>query len=273
MGSGDPVINALGDIAACDPSYVYRDGQLLTEALASSLDGSILGLGDYVYPDGTPVYFTGCFDPVWSSIKPRIIPVAGNHEYQYSNAGGYYAYFGTSAGDPTMGYYSFNLGSWHLIALNSNCSFVGGCGVGSPQLTWLQADLAANTQKCILAFWHHPLYGSGKEGNTPEVIDFWQSLYTAHATLVINGHNHDYERFAPIDPAGNPDPVNGITEIVAGTGGKDHSPLVQLQPNSQIFNDTDFGVLRLALHTDSYAWQFLPVAGATFTDEGIGKCN
>jgi hypothetical protein len=272
-GLGDPVVNALGDIAACDPSYIHRDGQMLTEALMRTLDGPILGLGDYVYPDGTPAYFTSCFDPVWSSIKTRFIPAAGNHEYQYTNAGGYYSYFGAAAGDPTQGYYSFNLGSWHLIALNSNCSAVGGCGVGSQQLSWLQADLGANTQKCILAYWHHPLYGSGLEGNTPEVLDFWQALYAAHATLVINGHNHDYERFGPMDPVGNPDPLSGITEIVSGTGGKDHSPLTKLQPNSRVFNDTDFGVLRLALHADSYEWQFLPVAGGTFTDGGSGKCN
>ncbi|HEX9012069.1 MAG TPA: metallophosphoesterase, partial [Anaerolineaceae bacterium] len=223
LQSKDPVINAVGDIAACGTQYPNRSGYLQTAALLNTLSGPVLGLGDYVYPDGEPTYFTNCFNPVWGVFKSRLSPAVGNHEYLYPNAAGYYGYFGSAAGSPLQGWYSFNIGTWHVVALNSNCQPVGSCKAGSPQEQWLRADLATHPARCTLAFWHHPLVSSGKEGNDPEMQPIWQALYDAHADIVLNGHDHSYERFAPINPLGKPDPVNGIVEIVAGTGGKDHS--------------------------------------------------
>ncbi len=275
-GSQDVVLNAVGDIAACSPQYTIRDGYLQTAALLKAMDGPILGLGDYVYSSGTPDLYSACFDPVWGPLKSRIYPVPGNHDYMTSNAAGYFGYFGAAAGDPATGYYSFDLGAWHVIALNSNCSNAGaanGCTTGSPQELWLKADLASHSNQCILAFWHHPLFSSGKEGNSVRAHDFWMDLLAAHADLIVNGHDHSYERFAPQDANGVSDPVNGVTEIVAGTGGKDHSPLVQRQPNSLVFNDTTFGVFRLALHPHGFTFQFVPVEGGTFTDSGSGACH
>ena len=275
-GAGDVNVNAVGDIAACDAQYTQRDGFLQTAALLQTLDGPILGLGDYVYYAGDPSLYTNCFNPVWGQFKSRFFPVAGNHEYIYPNAAGYYGYFGAAAGDPTKGYYSFNLGAWHLIALNTNCSYAGGlngCFAGSPQEVWLRADLAAHPNQCVLAFFHHPLYSSGKEGNYWRAHDLVQALIDYHASLIVNGHDHSYERFAPIDANGNLDPVNGIPEIVAGTGGKDHSNLVSRLPNSLVFDDSTFGVLRLVLHPKGYDFQFIPVSGGTFTDSGSDTCH
>jgi acid phosphatase type 7 len=275
-GGADPVINALGDIAACSSKYNNRDGQLQTAALLGQLDGPILGLGDYVYSNGSPTYYANCFDPVWGSLKPRFYPAVGNHDYETSKAAGYFGYFGAAAGDPSLGYYSFDLGQWHIVALNSNCNqldSVNECNAGSAQELWLRADLAAHANLCTLAFWHHPLYSSGKEGNAPRMHDIYQALIDYHAELVINGHDHTYERFAPQDANGLPDPVNGIPEFVVGTGGKDHGRLVNLQPNSLIFDNTTFGVLRVVLHPDGYDYQFVPVAGGVFTDSGSGKCH
>jgi 3',5'-cyclic AMP phosphodiesterase CpdA len=270
------VINALGDIAACDARYTQRDGFLQTAALLQRLDGPILGLGDYVYYGGDPTLYTNCFDPVWGQFKSRIFPAVGNHEYIYPNAAGYYQYFGAAAGNPANGYYSYNLGAWHVVVLNTNCSSAGAlndCFAGSPQEQWLRADLAAHPTFCTLAYYHHPLYSSGKEGNFWRAHDLVQALIDYHVDLILNGHDHSYERFAPQDANGNLDPVNGIPEIIAGTGGKDHSPLVKRLPNSLVFDNTSFGVLRMVLHPTGYVFQFIPVAGSAFTDSGSGTCH
>jgi acid phosphatase type 7 len=276
QGGADPVINAVGDIAACDPIYTDRSGYLQTAALLQSLDGPILGLGDYVYYEGTPANFTNCFDPVWGQFKSRFFPAAGNHEYIYPNASGYYNYFGAAAGNPANGYYSYNLGTWHVVVLNTNCSDAGSlndCFAGMPQEQWLRADLAAHPNLCTLAYYHHPLYSSGKEGSFWRAHDLVQALIDNHVDLILNGHDHSYERFAPQDANGNADPVNGIPEIIAGTGGKDHSPLIQRLPNSLVFDNTTYGVLRVVLQPKGYTFQFVPVGGGTFSDSGSGACH
>jgi 3',5'-cyclic AMP phosphodiesterase CpdA len=275
-GGNDPVINAVGDIAACDARYTQRDGFYQTAALLQQLDGTILGLGDYVYFAGIPSLYTNCFDPVWGQLKARIHPAVGNHEYDYPNASGYFQYFGTAAGDPTLGYYSYDLGAWHVVVLNTNCSNAGalnGCMAGSPQEQWLRADLAAHPNFCTLAYYHHPFYSSGKEGSFWRGRDLYQALVDYHVDVIVTGHDHSYERFAPQDANGNFDPILGIPEFVAGTGGKDHSPLIKRLPNSLVFDNTTFGVLRMVLHANGYDFQFIPVAGSVFTDSGSGTCH
>ena len=230
-------------------------------------------LGDHQYETGTLDEFQRVYSPTWGRLIDRTFPVPGNHEYD-PGAAGYYSYFGARAGDPTKGYYSFDIGAWHLIALNSECSFVGGCQAGSPQETWLRADLAAHPAACTLAYWHKPRFSSG--GLHPSSAAFqplWQALYDAQADVVLSGHAHDYERFAPQAPNGAPDDVRGIRQFVVGTGGRNLQVLGALQPNSEVRQNTSFGVLKLVLHPTSYDWQFLPTAGGTFTDSGSRACG
>ena len=199
-------------------------------------------------------------------------PVAGNHEYLTADASGYYAYFDSRAGDPELGYYSYTLGEWHMVALNSNCSKVGGCDLDSPQGQWLEADLAA-----------HPNTSSWLTGiilalvrvimAMTRAIRFWEMLYTAGADLVLVGHDHNYERFALQDPEGLADPERGIRQFVVGTGGKGLRPLEVFQPNSEIRNSDTYGVLKLRLYSESYDWEFLPEFGAAFTDKGEQGCH
>jgi Fibronectin type III domain/Calcineurin-like phosphoesterase len=279
--SGDPVIAAAGDIA-CGPGDSRWNGGAGTpgacQELATSniLFGSelaaVLPLGDEQYEDGTQAAFMQSYDPSWGRVSGLSRPVPGNHEYQTQGAAGYYSYFGSLAGDPTKGYYSFDIGAWHLIALNSECAIIGGCGTGSPEEVWLRNDLAAHSNTCTLAYWHRPRFSSGFNGGNSAFAAWWSDLYNAHADIVLNGHDHDYERFAPQDPSQNPDP-NGIREFVAGTGGQEHLAFVNQSRNSQIFNNNTFGVLKLTLHPTSYDWQFVPQAGGTFTDSGTGSCH
>ena len=200
----------------------------------------------------------------------------GNHDYGTPGAAGYFHYFGAAAGDPEKGYYSYDLGAWHIIVLNSNCAKVGGCQPGSPQEQWLRADLAAHPAACTLAYWHHPLFTSGthtRDSDLKQMRAFWQDLYETGADVVINGHDHDYERFAPQDPNGLRDAKRGIREFVAGTGGKDLGRFVTRLPNSKVRSQTAFGVLKLTLHPTSYEWEFVPVHGQTFTDSGHASCH
>jgi hypothetical protein len=199
--------------------------------------------------------------------------VPGNHEYLVSGAAGYYSYYGAAAGDPNKGYYSYDLGSWHIIALNGECSFVGGCGAGSPQEAWLRADLAAHPAACTLAYWHEPKFSSSTPDSTSSFQTFWNDLYAAGAEVVLNGHIHNYERFAPQNPSGDADP-NGLRQFVVGTGGKGlvssgSSPLA----TSQVRNASTYGVLSMTLRNGSYDWSFVPEAGKTFTDSGTTSCH
>jgi hypothetical protein len=208
--------------------------------------------------------------------KARTRPAPGNHEFHAGGATPDFDYFGATGGNSAKGYYSYDLGPWHVIAINSNCSELpGGCGAGSPEEQELRQDLASHPGACTVAFWHHPLFSSGKEhGNDPEMRLFWQDLYAAHADIVINGHDHDYERFAPQDPDGKLDFAHGIREFVVGTGGKNsHRIFGNPQPNSEVRNADTFGVLKLTLPPGRYEWQFIPEAGKSFTDAGSGSCH
>jgi len=282
-GAGDPVIAAAGDIA-CDPTASNFKGGLgdgstcAQKATSDLLVGTgltaVLTLGDTQYEDNAYSKFLAAYDPTWGRVKAITHPAIGNHEYLTKNAAGYFQYFGAAAGDPTKGYYSYDIGAWHMIALNSNCPHAGGCGVGSPQERWLRQDLAAHRNDCTLAYWHHPRFSSGQHGNEAAYDTFWRDLYAGGADIVLNGHDHDYERFAPQNPDEVADPAFGIREFVVGTGGRNHYRFITIQPTSEVRDMTTFGVLRLTLHLASYDWQFVPAAGTgTFTDAGTGTCH
>lgn len=275
----DPVIAAAGDIACSqtesrsNSSEFKCQMQATADLLKAQPFAAVLPLGDLQYPSGTLLDFQTAYQPTWGSIKDISRPIAGNHEYGNAGASGYFQYFGPAAGDPQKGYYSYDLGSWHLIALNSNCQEVGGCGVGSPQEQWLKADLAAHPAKCTLAYWHHPRFSSAMHGNNRSYDAFWQDLYAAGSEIVLSAHDHSYERFAPQTPTAKTDAKRGIREFVVGTGGKNLYPFVATQANSEVRNNDTYGVLQLTLHTNSYSWQFLPIQGQTFTDSGSGMCH
>jgi hypothetical protein len=256
-----------GDIASCSSS-----GDEATAALLGSIPGTIFAAGDLAYESGTTAEFANCFAPSWGTYLDRIRPVPGNHEYVTSGATGYYGYFGAAAGDPASGYYAYDLGGWRIYALNSNCSAVGGCGAGSAQEQWLRADLAAHPRACVAAYWHHPLFSSGNHGSNSSVRPLWQALQDAGAELVINGHDHDYERFAAQTASGSAS-ATGIVEYVAGTGGKSHYGFNTPLPNSLVRDSTSYGVLRLSLRANGWDWSFVPVAGASFTDSGSAICH
>jgi hypothetical protein len=266
--ANDPVLLAVGDIASCT-----SQGDEATAALIHNLAGTIITLGDNAYESGTIDEYNQCYDPSWGVYKADTHPAVGNHDYLTPGAQGYFEYFGAAAGDPQKGYYSYDIGAWHIIVLNANCVEVGGCNLNSPQVKWLQSDLTSHPSLCTLAYWHQPLFSSGEIGSSLQVKTFWQVLYQAGVDLVLNGHEHDYERFAPQDPTGVPDPLQGIREFVVGTGGKNHTPITTTIANSEVYNDDTFGVLKLTLHPTSYDWKFLPVAGSTFTDSGSSTCH
>ena len=259
---------AAGDVASCD-----SDGDERTAALVARIPGTVAVLGDSVYQLGTPQEFAGCYAPSWGRFRGRTRPAVGNHEYGTPGAAGYFGYFGARAGHPDRGYYAYRLGGWRVIVLNSNCSRVGGCGASSPQLRWLRAELAANRTRCTLAYWHHARFSSGLHGNDLTMAPFWDALYAAGAELVLTGHDHHYERFAPLAPSGRVDRRRGVRQFVVGTGGRSHYPVVRRTPGSEIREWRTFGVLRLTLRPGSYDWRFVPVAGSTFTDAGSGRCR
>lgn len=264
--TADPVLAAAGDIAQC-----ASQNDEATATLLGNIGGTVAALGDNVYPHGTAAEYQNCYDPSWGAYKNQTRPAIGNHEYDTIGASGYFGYFGTAAGDSAKGYYSYNLGDWHVVVLNSNCSQVGGCGKGSAQEQWLKADLAANPNSCTLAYWHAPRYSS-KQTGTP-MAPFWNDLYSAGAEVVLNGHQHNYERFAPQTPGGVADPDRGIREFVAGMGGGTLRGFTSVRANSEVRNSSTYGVLKLTLHSDSYDWEFVPVAGRSFTDSGSGRCH
>ena len=278
--SGDPVIGAAGDVA-CDPNSSSFNGgngttnncrqKAVSDVMLNSNLTAVLVLGDVQYEDGTLTKYQQSYDPSWGRMKNITRPAVGNHEYLTSGAAGYFSYFGAAAGDRTKGYYSYNIGAWHIIALNSNCSQVGGCGSGSPQETWLRADLAANPTMGTLVYFHHPRFSSGQHGNNTAYDMFWRDLYAAGVEIVLNGHDHIYERFAPQSPSAGADP-RGIQQFTVGTGGKNHTTIVAIQPNSVVRNTDTYGFLKLSLHATSYDWQFVPEPGKTFTDTGTRNC-
>jgi hypothetical protein len=291
--SGDPVIAAAGDIA-CDPSSSSFNGglgkgsacqQLATYNVLQQINPvAVLALGDNQYYCGGYAAFLQSYALSWGKLLSKTYPSVGNHEYLTSGgtgcdssnqgAAGYFRYYAGAAdeGNVGQGWYSFDVGSWHLIALNSNCSSAGGCGTSSPQYNWLASDLAAHQHQCLLAFWHIPLFSSGgrASGNSRP---FWNLLYAAHADVVLNGHDHIYERFAPQTPTAQLDNASGIREFIVGTGGANHTSIVSQAANSAVSFATTFGVLEMTLHPGSYDWAFVPVGGQPVMDAGSAPCH
>jgi hypothetical protein len=264
--AADPVLVGAGDIAYCAST-----GDSATARLLLSISGTVFTTGDNAYEQGTSAQYANCYGPTWGQVRSRTRPSPGNHDYLTSGAAGYFGYFGTRAGTKGKGYYAYNVGSWRVYALNSNCGYVS-CGSTSAQATWLKADLAANPRRCVLAYWHHPLFSSGPHGNNTMVKPLWNILYAGHADVVVNGHDHDYERFARQSPGGVRT-TRGIREFVVGTGGRSHYAWSTIKPNSLARNNTTYGVLKLTLHSTSYSWKFVPIAGKTYTDSGSTTCS
>ena len=260
---------AAGDIASCD-----SNGDEATAALLDARpNAQIATLGDNVYESGTASEFARCYDPTWGRQKARTHPALGNHEYGVFRAGGYFAEFGAAAGESPLGWYSYELGQWHIVVLNSNCDQIG-CALGGSQETWLRADLAAHPNLCTLAVWHHPRFSSGTtHGSNTTVAPLYQALYDMGVDVLLTGHEHNYERFAPLNPAGAPDDAHGVREFVVGTGGRSHYPFGAPLPGSQVRNDDTYGILALTLRSTSYQWQFVPEAGKSFTDSGSTNCH
>ncbi len=275
-------VAAAGDIA-CDPASGSFNGgagttiachqQAVSSAILAGGYDTVLPLGDLQYESGAASAFQASYAPSWGRLKAITRPAVGNHEYGTPGATPYYDYFGSSAGDPATGYYSYELGAWHLIALNSNCTQVpGGCAAGSPQELWLRADLAAHPARCTLAYWHHPRFSSGQQGDNGFMSPMWQDLAAAGAELVLSGHDHDYERFAPQDGQGDPD-VDGIREFVVGTGGKNHMTFKTVKENSELRDTSSFGFLDLELGDGTYAWNFVSDPPGGLADRGSGTCH
>ncbi len=289
--AGDPVVVAAGDIA-CDPAQSGFNGgkgtatscrQLATSNLILNINpAAVLPLGDNQYFCGGYDAFLKSYDLSWGRFMSVTRPVVGNHEYLTSggtgcnstNAGaaGYFKYYGSLAGLFGKGYYSYDIGTWHLIALNSSCGDAGGCDSGSPQGSFLKNDLAAHRKQCTLAYWHIPLWSSGGRAS-PVSLSLMQQLYNDGTDLVLTGHDHTYERFAPQDYNGNLDTARGIREFVVGTGGSNHTSFTTIADNSLVRNDTTFGVLKLTLHPASYDWKFVPEKAGGFTDSGSATCH
>jgi hypothetical protein len=280
----DPVIAAAGDIA-CDPADSSYNGgagtssacrqRYTSDLLLNSGVAAVLALGDNVYNSGSLSNYNASYGPSWGRVKGITRPVLGNHE---GSGGGYFDYFNGRgvatglAGTRGKGYYSFDVGSWHLVAINSNCTRVP-CGSGSAQEQWLRADLAAHRSSCTLAYWHHPRFSSGYDGSNTFMQPIFKDLYAEGADVVLSGHSHDYERFAPQDPNGRLDQAKGIRQFVVGTGGAFFTGLSTPKPNSEVRQNRTYGVLRLALHATSYEWRFQSEGGKTFTDSGSALCH
>lgn len=256
-----------GDIADCGTPWDEATANLL-----DAIPGIVFTAGDNVYEDGTAEEYANCYDPSWGRHKDRTYPAIGNHEYHASEGAPHFEYFGAAAGAPDKGYYSFEAGAWKVIVLNSNAGRVP-VDSGSEQEQWLRGELASSDHACTLAYWHHPRFSSGVYGDDDRFDAFWQALYEYGADLVLVGHDHHYERFAPLNPAGEVDAASGIRQIIAGTGGRYLRPTGPPRTGSEVRDSEAHGVLKLTLRHDSYDWEFIPVAGQSFTDAGSGICR
>lgn len=259
------VLVGAGDIASCSSNDDEATAKLL-----DAITGTVFTAGDNAYENGSATDYANCYGPTWGRHKSRTRPAIGNHEYNTPSATGYFGYFGSAGGEAGKAYYSYELGPWHVIVLNSNLDMSS----SSPQITWLKADLAAHqATKCTLAIWHHPRFSSGHHGSSAAVQPLWQALYDAHADLIVSGHDHIYERFKPQTPVGQVDLSRGIREFVVGTGGAGLYAFEHPAANSEVKNNVTHGVLKLTLFADHYDWKFVPVAGSSFTDSGSANCH
>ncbi|MBI2833781.1 MAG: metallophosphoesterase [Acidobacteria bacterium] len=252
-----------GDIAMCDRPEVAATPNLLDR-----FPGTVFAAGDNAYPNGSEHDYATCYDPTWGRHKWRTRPAPGNHEYDTPGAAGYFTYFGGRAGPVSLGYYSYNEGSWLVVSLNSNIA----ADANSAQVQWLRSILASSRNKCTAAYWHHPYVSSGPNGDNPHMGEIWRALYEADAELVVVGHDHMYERFAPQDRNLRADPKRGVREFVVGTGGAYLYSPRSIKANSEI-RASEFGVLKLTLKPDSYEWEFVPIEGGTFRDFGSAGCH
>lgn len=282
VGRRNVLLVAAGDIA-CNPSdrkYGIGQGEQTgcrqrgTSSLVAHLQpAAVMPLGDTQYQHATFRGYLTSYGPTWGRFLRITHPVIGNHEYDTRHAAGYFAYFGRAAGDPRKAYYSFGLGRWHVVVLNDGgCRQIGGCGAGSPEERWLRRDLDVNRTRCTLAAWHEPRWSSGEHGSNPALEAMWRDMYDAGVDVVLAGHDHDYERFQPLDARGHPDPRRGIRSFVVGTGGVGLRGFDHFAPGSVVRQHDTFGVLALRLHPRSYTWRFVPV-GDGFHDRGHGRCH
>jgi hypothetical protein len=262
---GHTSLVAAGDIAGC-----FWRGDEATARLLDGIGGVVATLGDNVYPDGSDLEFRQCYDRSWGRHRERTRPSVGNHEYRTKDAGGYFRYFGARAGEAGKGWYSYDHEGWHLIVLNSDEPL----DAGTEQFGWLVEDLRTHADtRCTLAYFHHPRWSSGKHGGKHRVVDAYRALYEGGADVVLAGHDHHYERFAPMDPVGRVDPARGIRQFVVGTGGAPSYRLREREPNSEAIAAHVRGVLRMVFHPDSYEWEFVPIPGRRFHDAGRGTCH
>ncbi len=268
LSERDAVLVGAGDIAICG-----SDGSEATAALLDEIPGTIFTAGDNSNEDGSQANYSQCFELSWGRHKQRIFPAAGNHDLMTAQGAPYYAYFGKQAGEPGKGYYSYELGGWHILVLNSVCEYAGGCGEDSPQMVWLRQQLQKHSNLCTLAIWHYPLFTSGARGSNEVVRPFWQVLYEAGADVVINGHDHHYERFARMDASGQLDMVRGMRQFIVGTGGAGVRGIGEVAANSEVRILYTYGVLKLTLKSNGYLWEFIPQQGMGATDSGSGVCH
>lgn len=266
------IVYTAGDIADCSSkklaAHSAATAKIIHAGIAQNPTAIVLTLGDHTYPVGTPDEFENCYESTWGKFKNRTYPIPGNHEYYIPSAYPYFKYFGQAAGSQQRPYYSFNKGSWHIIALDSNLKKEK----QQAQLEWLEQDLKQNRSSCTLAYWHHPMYSSGLHGNNSIMKPAWEMLMNAKADLVLSGHDHSYERFALQNSRGERDDQTGLREIVVGTGGAKLMPAVWKRQHSEVLNTKTHGVLKLNLKKQSYNWKFLAVKGSNFTDEGRADC-
>lgn len=265
-----PVLIAVGDIADCRSA-----ADEATARIVDTIAGTVAVLGDNAYPNGTDRDYANCYAPTWGRHRARTRPTPGNHEYRTTEAGGYFRYFGAAAGTKGKGYYSYDLAGWHIVVLNSSdgCREIG-CGPNSAQLRWLRDDLALHPTRCTLAYWHHPRFNSGRRhGSNPSLEPIWEALYEAGADVVLNGHEHLYERFAPQRPDGTADAVRGIRQFTIGTGGRERYGFGAPHPNSEYRDDNTYGILKLELQPDGYRWEYVVTEPGARGDRGEGKCH
>ena len=259
--AGNHVLVGAGDIAVCGSAATAQ-----TAALLDRISGTVFTAGDNAYFQGSAADYQNCYEPTWGRHKQRTRPAPGNHEYESAGGAPYYAYFGPNAGPPGLGYYSFPAGAWHVVSLNSNVP----AGPSSPQYQWLASDLEARNARCVAAIWHHPMFSSGPNGPSSAMRDIWQLLQQARAEIVIVGHDHVYERFVPLDANRRPTP-DGMRQFTVGTGGAELYSFVGVVPESEV-RVAAYGLLKLTLGADAYAWEYLGTAGNVL-DSGTGTCH